>query len=129
MITYGLVVVFAAWVAGNTRPGLALRRALAPSLREHVQYVFATAALLLLLVVIWGPFPSTREVIPVLGFAILLGLGVETLRGRPRGSSPTRNSATPRTRCASGTQRRHSTARRGLGARVQRLDRHSRIRW
>jgi hypothetical protein len=80
MITYGLVVVFAAWVAGNTRPAVALRRALAPSLREHVQYVFATAALLLLLVVLWGPFPSTREVIPVIGFAILLGLGVETLR-------------------------------------------------
>jgi Short C-terminal domain len=80
MITYGLVVVFAAWVAGSTRPAIALRRALAPSLREHVQYVFATAALLLLLVVLWGPFPSTREVIPVIGFAILLGLGVETLR-------------------------------------------------
>ncbi len=80
MITYGLVVVFAAWVAGNTRPAIALRRALAPSLREHVQYVFATAALLLLLVVLWGPFPSTREVIPVIGFGILLALGVETLR-------------------------------------------------
>ena len=80
MITYGLVVVFAAWLAGNTRPAVALRRALAPSLREHVQYVFAVAALLLLLVVLWGPFPSTREVIPVIGFAILLALGVETLR-------------------------------------------------
>ena len=80
MIAYGLVVVVAAWVAGNTRPAVALRRALAPSLREHAQYVFATAALFLLLVVIWGPFPSTREVLPVIGFAILLGLGVEALR-------------------------------------------------
>ncbi len=80
MITYGLVVVVAAWIAGSTRPAIALRRALAPSLREHVQYVFATAALFLLLVVLWGPFPSTREVLPVIGFAILLGLGVEALR-------------------------------------------------
>jgi hypothetical protein len=80
MITYGLVVVLATWVAGNTRPAVALRRALAPSLREHAHYVFATAAIFLLLVVIWGPFPSTREVIPVIGFAILLALGVETLR-------------------------------------------------
>jgi hypothetical protein len=80
MITYGLVVVVAAWIAGNTRPAVALRRALAPSLREHVQYVYATAALFLLLVILWGPFPSTREVIPVIGFAILLALGVETLR-------------------------------------------------
>ena len=43
MITYGLVIVVAAWIAGHTRPAHALRRALAPSLREHVPYVYATA--------------------------------------------------------------------------------------
>src|SRR5665213_1295995 len=80
MITYGLVVVVAAWIAGHTRPAHALRRALAPSLREHVQYVYATAALALLLVVIWGPFPSTREPLPILGFAILVALGIHALR-------------------------------------------------
>jgi len=32
-------------------------------------------------VVVWGPFPSTREVLPVIGFVILLGLGIHTLRG------------------------------------------------
>jgi hypothetical protein len=79
MVTYGLIVVVAAWLAGHTRPAHALRRALAPSLREHITYVYATAALVLLLVVIWGPFPSTREVLPVIGFALLLALGVETL--------------------------------------------------
>jgi Short C-terminal domain len=79
MVTYGLIVVIAAWLAGHTRPAHALRRTLAPSLREHIAYVYGTAALLLLLVVIWGPFPSTREVLPVIGFAILLALGVETL--------------------------------------------------
>jgi len=81
MITYGLLVVVAAWLAGYTRPARAVRRALAPSLREHVQYVYAAAALALLLVVVWGPFPSTREVLPVIGFVILLGLGIHTLRG------------------------------------------------
>jgi hypothetical protein len=81
MITYGLLVVVAAWLAGHTRAARAVRRALAPSLREHVQYVYAAAALALLLVVVWGPFPSTREVLPVIGFVILLGLGIHTLRG------------------------------------------------
>ncbi len=81
MITYGLIVVLAAWIAGPTRPAHALRRALAPSLREHVQYVYATAGLLLLLIVIWGPFPSTREVLPIIGFAILIALGIHALRG------------------------------------------------
>jgi hypothetical protein len=81
MITYGLIVVVAAWIAGHTRPAHALRRALAPSLREHAPYVFAAAGLALLLVVIWGPFPSTREPLPILGFAILLALGIHALRG------------------------------------------------
>jgi Short C-terminal domain len=80
MVTYGLVIVVAAWIAGHTRAAGALRRALAPSLREHVQYVYATASLLLLLVIIWGPFPSTRELLPIIGFAILIALGVEALR-------------------------------------------------
>jgi hypothetical protein len=80
MITYGLVLVIAAWVAGHTRQAHALRRALAPSLREHAHYVYAAAALALLLLVIWGPFPSTREVLPILGIAILLALGIHILR-------------------------------------------------
>jgi hypothetical protein len=80
MVVYGLAIVVAAWIAGHTRPAVALRRALAPSLREHVAYVYAVVALLLLLVVIWGPFESTREPLPVIGIAILLALGIELLR-------------------------------------------------
>ena len=80
MITYGLVIVIAAWIAGHTRPAHALRRALAPSLREHATYVYAAAGMVLLLVVIWGPFPSTRQPLPVIGIAILLVLGIRALR-------------------------------------------------
>jgi hypothetical protein len=80
MITYGLVIVVAAWLAGRTRPAIALRRALAPSLREHPIYVYAIAGLVLLLVILWGPFPSTREPLPVIGIAILLCLGIHALR-------------------------------------------------
>jgi hypothetical protein len=80
LITYGLVVVVAAWLAGNTRPAQAVRRALAPSLREHVGYVYGTGAVALLLVVIWGPFPSTRQLLPVIGFAVLIALGIHNLQ-------------------------------------------------
>jgi hypothetical protein len=80
MITYGLVLVIAAWLAGGTRLALAVRHALAPSLREHPAYVYAVAGLLLLLVVLWGPFPSTRELLPIVGIAILFGLGIHVLR-------------------------------------------------
>jgi hypothetical protein len=81
LITYGLALVIAAWIAGPTRPAHGLRRALAPSLREHVAYVYATAGLALLLLVVWGPFPSTRQPLPVIGIAILLALGIRALRG------------------------------------------------
>jgi hypothetical protein len=79
-ITYGLALVIAAWIAGRTRPAHRLRRALAPSLREHAHYVYATAGLALLLLILWGPFPSTREPLPILGIAILLALGIHILR-------------------------------------------------
>jgi Short C-terminal domain len=80
LITYGVAIVIAAWIAGPTRPAYALRRALAPSLREHVAYVYAVAGLALLLLVVWGPFPSTRQPLPVIGIAILLVLGIRALR-------------------------------------------------
>jgi Short C-terminal domain len=80
MVTYGAALVIAAWLAGHTRPAFALRRALAPSLREHPAYVYAAAGLALLLLVIWGPFPSTRQPLPIVGIAILLVLGIHALR-------------------------------------------------
>jgi hypothetical protein len=80
LITYGLVIVIGAWLAGSTRPAIVVRRALSPSLREFPQYVYAVAAVALLLVVIWGPFPSTRQPIPVIGIAVVLVLGIQALR-------------------------------------------------
>ena len=80
LIAYGAAIVIGAWIAGPTRPALALRRALAPSLREHVAYVYGVAALALLLLIAWGPFPSTREPLPLIGIAILLVLGIRALQ-------------------------------------------------
>ena len=80
MITYGLLVVIAAWLAGATRPAVRVRRIVAPSLREHASYVYGGAALVLLLVVLWGPLPSTREPFAIAGLAILLALGLYGLR-------------------------------------------------
>jgi hypothetical protein len=80
LVTYGLAFVLAAWIAGHTRPALALRRTLAPALSEHIEYVYAAVGLALLLLVIWGPFPSTREPLPIIGIAILLVAGIELLR-------------------------------------------------
>jgi hypothetical protein len=80
MVLYGLVLVAAAWLAGTTRPAVGLRRAMAPWLREHELGSYAVGEAILLLVVLWGPTPATREWIPVIGFAVLVAFGVWLLR-------------------------------------------------
>lgn len=82
MIVYGLVLVAAAWLVGPTRSAAFVRRLLAPPLREHAVASYAAAEGVLLLLVLWGPTPATRELLPVLGFAVLLALGVRLLRGQ-----------------------------------------------
>jgi hypothetical protein len=79
LIGYGVVIVAAAWLAGGTAWATSMRRALAPYLREPA-IAYGTAAALLLLVLLWGPTPAWRQVIPVLLMIALVLLGVEALR-------------------------------------------------
>jgi hypothetical protein len=80
MVLYGLALLLAAWLAGATRPARFLRRAAAPWLRDHAVGSYAVAGVLLMLIVLWGPTPATRQLLPVLGFAALGALGVAALR-------------------------------------------------
>jgi hypothetical protein len=80
LLIYGVLVVLAAWLAGPTSPAVSIRRALAPSLRDHPARVYGTAAVVYLLVLLWGPTPAFRHVIPILIVAALLVLGIELLR-------------------------------------------------
>jgi hypothetical protein len=80
MVVYGLIFVVAAWLAGHTRPATALRRALAPTLRTRPAAVYGAVYIVLLLVIFWGPTPATRQLPYILGFIVLLALGVQALR-------------------------------------------------
>jgi hypothetical protein len=80
MVAYGLVLVVAAWLAGHTRPATALRRSLAPTLRKHPAAVYAAAYFVLLLLILWGPTPATRQLPYILGFIVLIALGIDALR-------------------------------------------------
>jgi hypothetical protein len=80
LVVYGLVFVVAAWLGGHTRPARALRRALAPTLRTRPAVAYVVVFIGLLLVVFWGPTPATRQVAYIIGIAVLLVLGVESLR-------------------------------------------------
>lgn len=75
----GIIAVLAVWLSGPSPSATATRRGLAPFL-VRPELAFGVAALLLLLLVLWGPTVQTRRVQLVLAAAILLAIGVEILR-------------------------------------------------
>jgi hypothetical protein len=79
-IVIGIPVLVAAWLAGPMRPAVAFRRTAAPWLRDRPGLVFGVAGMLVLLVILWGPIPATRKVLPVLILIGLVVLGVQALR-------------------------------------------------
>ena len=78
----------AAWLAGPTRPATAIRKLMAPSLRESPAVAYSVVGAVLLLVVLWGPTPAFRNVWWILLFAVLLALGVTMLRRETAGEFP-----------------------------------------
>ena len=78
-LIYGIVLVFAAWLAGPTAWATATRRGLAPFLREP-RFAYGGLGVLVLLLLAWGPTPATRKVLPALLLVALLALAVEVLR-------------------------------------------------
>jgi hypothetical protein len=79
-LLFGLVTLVAAALAGPRRWAVAIRRALAPWLRERPGMAYAALTVILLLIVLWGPIPATRKVIPVLIIFVLAFLGLHALR-------------------------------------------------
>ena len=81
-IGYGLVMFIGAWLAGPTRAAVAIRRALAPYMREPA-LVYGVVALIVAVVFFWwAPTPATRNPATAIVLIALLLLGVEALRRR-----------------------------------------------
>ena len=78
-LIYGVVIVFAAWLAGPTAWAVGARRGLAPYLREP-RYAWGAFAVIVLILLAWAPTPAFRLVIPALILIGLLAAGVEALR-------------------------------------------------
>ena len=81
-ILFGAFVVLGAWLAGAGRRATAVRRHAAPAFREHVAAVYATLAVLLLLLVVWGPVPWTRNPWTMLAVTVIAAAWLEWLRRR-----------------------------------------------
>lgn len=80
LVVYGVLIVLSAWLAGPTRSATAVRRFLAPSLRDHAAASYVAVGGVLLLVILWGPTPAFRQLAWIALFAALLAAGVTALR-------------------------------------------------
>ena len=76
-LIYGLLVVLAAWIAGPSRPAVALRRFSAPTMRDRPVVVFGLVALVLLIVLLSGPDRRSAD----LSAARPLRIGLRRHRG------------------------------------------------
>jgi hypothetical protein len=79
MIGYGIVVILGAWLAGPGAVGSALRRGIAPFIRDR-RTLYPILLLIVLLVFAWSPTEGTRRLIPSIVLIALLVAGAEALR-------------------------------------------------
>ena len=80
LVIYGALIVVACWLAGRTRPAVAVRRELAPTFHRRPWAVFLAVFVVWVLVLLWGPSAGGRTFFGVLLVFVLLMAGVEALR-------------------------------------------------
>jgi hypothetical protein len=78
-VGYGVFMVFAAWLAGPSRPTVAIRRAVAPYSR-HPAVAYSAFAVFVALLLWWAPTPATRDPVLALILIALLAIATEALR-------------------------------------------------
>ena len=77
---FGLFLVIGAWLQGEGRRAIALRRSSAYSLRLHPGIVRGALGAGILLLIIWGPVPWTQRVWGIAIFTVLAYLWLEWTR-------------------------------------------------
>jgi len=86
-ITFGILIVLAAWLAGPTRAATRLRREAAPHLRERGT-TYGAVALAFLALVLWAPVVAFQKPIGMVLLAVLMVLGTEALRRQTAAEFP-----------------------------------------
>jgi hypothetical protein len=87
-ISFGVLVVIAAWLAGPTRLAASLRREAAPYLRERPGATYAVVALVFLALILWAPVEAFHKPIGLILLALLMVLGTEALRRQAAAEFP-----------------------------------------
>jgi hypothetical protein len=79
-ITFGILVVIGAWLAGPTGSASTLRHEAAPYLRERPGATYAVVALIFLALILWAPVVAFHKLIGLILLAVLMVLGTEAVR-------------------------------------------------
>jgi hypothetical protein len=87
-ITFGILLVIAAWLAGPTRIATALRREAAPYLRERPSSGYAVVALVYLALILWAPVAAFQKPIGLILLMVLMVVGTEALRRQTAAEFP-----------------------------------------
>lgn len=86
-VAYGLVVLAAVLLAGRTRAATWVRERIAPGLRDPM-WAGGGTALVILILIWWGPTPGLREPLGALLIAVALIAGVIALRRQTMSEFP-----------------------------------------
>lgn len=87
LVVLGLAVVTASWLAGPGRRAVAVRRTLAPALRQR-GWAYAALAVLALVLLAAGPAPDVARLLVVATLVVLGAVWVELLRAQVRREAP-----------------------------------------
>jgi hypothetical protein len=130
VLIYGVAILVGAWLAGPTAWAVAVRRNLAPYLREP-HLAWGAFGLVVLVLVAWAPTPAFRQVILALALIGLLALGLEALRRQTAREYPDarREDSFPRVReWARGIGRRAPRVAASSDTRLDQLEQLGRLR-
>jgi hypothetical protein len=87
-ITFGILVVIAAWLAGPTRLATNLRHEAAPYLRLRPSSAYVVVAFVYLALILWAPVVAFQKPIGLILLAVLMVLGTEALRRQTAAEFP-----------------------------------------
>jgi hypothetical protein len=79
IVVYGIVIIFAAWIAGPSRPATWVRRVSAPTVRDHPIVLYGAVTAVLIIVLLAGPTDAQR-IYPLLVLFAFAYIGTEWLR-------------------------------------------------
>lgn len=80
LLLVGAVILVGAWLAGPGRRATAVRRWLAPQMRERPILVYGAVAIAVLLILTFAPLRENRTFLATLVFLAFLTVGVEVIR-------------------------------------------------